>query len=42
MGIQNKSEDIDYVLKVMPPIVDRLREMSPVYSKFLIASKGGQ
>jgi len=42
MGIQNKPEDVDYVLKVMPPIVDRLREMSPVYSKFLKASKGGQ
>jgi cysteine desulfurase len=42
MGIQNKPEDVNYVLKVMPPIVDRLREMSPVYSKFLKASKGGQ
>ncbi len=42
MGIQNKPEDIDYVLNVMPPIVDRLREMSPVYSKFVKAPKGGQ
>ena len=42
MGIQNKPEDVNYVLKVMPPIVDRLREMSPVYSKFLKDSKGGQ
>jgi len=42
MGIQNKPEDIDYVLNVMPPIVDRLREMSPVYSKFVKAQKGGQ
>lgn len=42
MGIQNKPEDIDYVLNVMPPIVERLREMSPVYSKFVKAQKGGQ
>ncbi len=42
MGIQNKPEDIDYVLNVMPPIVERLREMSPVYSKFIKAQKGGQ
>jgi len=42
MGFQNKPEDIDYVLNVMPPIVDKLREMSPVYSKFVKAQKGGQ
>jgi cysteine desulfurase len=42
MGIQNKPEDIDHVLNVMPPIVERLREMSPVYSKFIKANKGGQ
>jgi cysteine desulfurase len=42
MGIQNKPEDIDHVLKVMPPIVERLREMSPVYAKFLKVTKGGQ
>jgi cysteine desulfurase len=42
LGIQNKPADIDYVLSVMPAIVTRLREMSPVYSKFLKANKGGQ
>jgi cysteine desulfurase len=41
MGIQNKPEDINYVLNVMPPIVERLREMSPVYAKFIKANKGG-
>jgi cysteine desulfurase len=34
-GIGNTAEDVDYVLTEMPPIVNRLRQMSPVYSKFL-------
>ena len=37
-GISNTPEDIDRVLEVLPPIVDRLRQMSPLYSKF---TKGG-
>jgi cysteine desulfurase len=42
LGVDNNEEDIDYVLESMPPIVDRLRQMSPVYSKFIKAQKGGQ
>lgn len=42
LGIQNKPADIEHVISVMPQIVNRLREMSPVYSKFLKANKGGQ
>ena len=34
LGMDNTSEDIDYVLENMPPIVDRLRQMSPLYAKF--------
>jgi cysteine desulfurase len=40
LGISNNGEDIDYVLETMPPIVTRLRQMSPVYDKFLKTGKG--
>ena len=40
-GIDNTSEDIDYVLEVLPPIVDKLRQMSPLYAKFIKTGKGG-
>lgn len=29
------AEDIDYLLAVIPPVIDRLRKMSPLYTKFL-------
>jgi cysteine desulfurase len=32
-GMQNKEDDIDRVLQVLPPVVERLRNMSPVYRK---------
>lgn len=34
-GLHNASEDVDHVLEVLPPIVEKLREMSPLYHKFL-------
>lgn len=38
LGDENTEEDVDYVLAVLPEIVDRLRNMSPLYEKV----KGGK
>jgi cysteine desulfurase len=34
-----EAEDLDYLLEVFPPIIRRLREMSPLYTKFLEESR---
>jgi cysteine desulfurase len=41
LGLDTTQEDIDYVLETMPPVVDRLRQMSPLYAKFEKSGKGG-
>ena len=42
LGIDNTNEDVGYVLEAMPPIVEKLRQMSPLYAKFTKAGKGGK
>jgi cysteine desulfurase len=40
LGAETTEEEIDLVLETLPPVVDRLRQMSPLYSKFLKEQKG--
>jgi cysteine desulfurase len=42
LGIDNTKEDIEYVLETMPPVVERLRQMSPLYAKYVKTGQGGK
>jgi cysteine desulfurase len=39
LGINNKSSDIERLITKLPPIVERLRQMSPLYAKFMKGEK---
>jgi len=40
LGMDNNEADIDYVVEKLPPIVDKLRQMSPLYAKFMKEKRG--
>jgi len=41
LGTGTTNEDIEYVLEVLPEVIDRLRAMSPLYARAVEARKAG-
>ncbi len=42
IGLDNNINDVEYMIDTLPPIVERLRQMSPLYAKFIKEGKGGK
>ena len=36
---QNTEEDVDYILEILPQIVDKLRAMSPLWEEIITGQK---
>lgn len=41
LGLDNSAEDVDHVIEVLPAVVQQLRQMSPLWDKFLKGKKEG-
>ncbi|MCX5872688.1 MAG: aminotransferase class V-fold PLP-dependent enzyme [Deltaproteobacteria bacterium] len=41
LGIENTDEDVNHLLRILPPIIQKLRDMSPLYKKMTKVKTAG-